>query len=155
MIDIASFVEILLYYKSHVGKRQIYEISHQDVIVIHVIESISVSKFELWLIKFTYFEMITFQSTGLSTIDNVVVLSQKLVSVTILEEHSIFGDIIGYNLTVVDQVPYNNTIFNRSLRYSNGDSMFVTSGSDLFYPRLFLSLVHIDSKSVELSCGGV
>lgn len=74
---------------------------------------------------------------------------------SILEEHCIFGNIIWYYLTVVDQVPYNDTIFERRLRYSNSHSVLVASSSDLLYPGLLFSLVHVDAQSVQLTCRGV
>jgi hypothetical protein len=43
--------------------------------MINVIESVSISKLELWLIKFTHIEMITFKSASLATINDVVFLS--------------------------------------------------------------------------------
>jgi hypothetical protein len=60
LVDVTTFVEVLFDYKSHVGKRQVNKVSHKKVIVIDVIESVTISEFELRLIKFTYFEMVTF-----------------------------------------------------------------------------------------------
>lgn len=62
--------------------------------MINVVESVTVSEFELCLIEFTYLEMITFEPTGLSAINDIVLFSQKLVSMSVLEEHCILGDVI-------------------------------------------------------------
>jgi len=75
-----------------------------------IINPVTISKFELWFLKFFYIHFVTFEFAGLLTVDDVILLSQILISPSILEEHSVFPHVKWFNFDIFFEVPYNYAV---------------------------------------------
>ena len=81
-------VEVVFDHESHVRKRQVDEITHDDPVVSFIFYSMTVCKTKTWvfLAKVRYFETITIKFATQSAVDYVVFLSNNGVSMAVLKE---------------------------------------------------------------------
>ena len=101
-------VEVVFNYECHVRKRQVDKIAHDDPVVSFIFYSVAVleTKLYVFLVKVRYFEAIALKFAAQSAIDYVVFLSNKGVSMAVLEEKSIYVDVERLYLLVKVQIPY-------------------------------------------------